>query len=522
MFDGFARVGPQLRVLWANLSGAQRIALFSVVLMTVGTVSLLVHFAGEPDYTTLYANLTPEDAAQIADELSAANVRYELTAAGTAIQVPVERVYELRLQMAGKGLPSSGPVGFEVFDENGLGMTPFQQKIHFQRALEGELGRTISRLGPVRWARVHISIPDKQVFRRDRKEPTAAVVVGMIPGQTLAGSELAGITQLVAGSVEGLSGSHVTIVDSKGNLLSKSGGDDEDLLAGNALEMQRSVEGQLAERAQNLLDAALGPGKSVVTVAATITRKHFSEKQARVNPDEAVVVSENRSEESRSTPSAAFGGIPGTPSNVPGGEPPTASPSENGTETVTREQNKFEVSRSESETIVPMGEVTKLSVAVLVDGTYTPAAEGGDTTEPTYAPRTAEDLQTYAQIVRSAIGFDESRGDQMQVQNLQFRSPVEGLDIEEPKIWESPELRMMLPGLVRVFALIAGLLILVLFVLRPAIQQLSRVPIKKETGELGATPAALRIPEGDAELAIPVTTDQAKQVAEAMRQWLRE
>src|SRR5215510_10471547 len=102
MFDGFARVGPQLRVLWANLSGAQRIALFSVVLMTVGTVSLLVHFAGEPDFTTLYANLTPEDAAQIADELSGANVRYELTAAGTAIQVPVERVYELRLQMAGK------------------------------------------------------------------------------------------------------------------------------------------------------------------------------------------------------------------------------------------------------------------------------------------------------------------------------------------------------------------------------------------------------------------------------------
>src|SRR5215510_14548440 len=117
MFDGFARVGPQLRVLWANLSGAQRIALFSVVLLTVGTVSLLVHFAGEPDFTTLYANLTPEDSAQIADEL---------TSAGTAIQVPVERVYELRLQMAAKGLPSAGPVGFEVFDDNGLGMTPFQ------------------------------------------------------------------------------------------------------------------------------------------------------------------------------------------------------------------------------------------------------------------------------------------------------------------------------------------------------------------------------------------------------------
>jgi len=522
MLEGLARIGPQLSALWANLSGAQRIALFSVVLITFGAVSLLVHFAGEPDYTTLYANLTPEDAAQIADELAGANVRYELTAAGSAIQVPVERVFELRLQMAAKGLPSAGPVGFEVFDQSGgLGMTPFQQKVHFQRALEGELGRTISRLGPVRWARVHISLPDKQVFRRDRKEPTAAVVVGMIPGQALAGSEIAGITQLVAGSVEGLKGPNVTIVDSKGNLLSKAGGDAENVLAGNAFEMQRSVESQLADRAQGLLDAALGPGKAVVTVAATITRRHFQEKQARVNPDESVVVSENRSEEQRSTPAAAFGGIPGTPSNVPGGEPPDASPAANGSETVTREQNKFEVSRSESETIVPMGEVTKLSVAVLVDGTYTPAAEGAEDPAPIYAPRSADELATYGQIVRSAIGFDESRGDQIQVQNLRFRSPIEDLVLEPPAIWESPEVRMLLPGLVRTLALIGGLLILVLFVLRPALQLLAAIPLAKERSEtaLDSTP---RIPTTDAELAIPVTTDQAKQVAEAMRQWLRE
>jgi len=343
----------------------------------------------------------------------------------------------------------------------------------------------------------------------------------MIPGQALAGSEIAGITQLVAGSVEGLKGPNVTIVDSKCNLLSKVGGDAENVLAGNAFEMQRSVESQLAGRAQGLLDAAPRPGKAVVTVAATITRRHFQEKQARVNPDESVVVSENRSEEQRSTPAAAFGGIPGTPSNVPGGEPPDASPAANGSETVTREQNKFEVSRSESETIVPMGEVTKLSVAVLVDGTYTPAAEGAEDHAPIYAQRSADELATYGQIVRSAIGFDESRGDQIQVQNLRCRSPIEDLVLEPPAIWESPEVRMLLPGLVRTLALIGGLLILVLFVLRPALQQLAAIPLAKERSEtaLDSTP---RIPTTDAELAIPVTTDQAKQVAEAMRQWLRE
>src|SRR5262245_6163244 len=189
MFEGFSRLGGQLTLFWRQLGAAQKLAFIAIALITLGAGSLIVHLASEPDYSTLYANLTPEDASRIVDDLTTANVPYRLTQAGTAIQVPMERVYDLRLELASKGMPQSGPVGFEVFDNNAsLGMTPFQQQVHFRRALEGELERTIGRLQPVRWARVHINLPERTAFQRRQVQPTAAVVLGMAQGQTLSAS----------------------------------------------------------------------------------------------------------------------------------------------------------------------------------------------------------------------------------------------------------------------------------------------------------------------------------------------
>ncbi len=528
---GLEQLPAQLAAFWQRLSGAQRAAFVSVLLLAGGATTLVVNFASQPEWATLYANLAPEDASRIADELSSAQVPYQLAQAGSAIQVPVERVYDMRLELASKGLPSSGPVGLEVFEDEGLGMTPFQQRIRLRRALEGELSRTISRLAPIAWARVHVNLPDRSVFRRDQKEASAAVVVNLKAGRTLDAGEAAGIAQLVAGSVEGLEPRQVTILDAQGRVLARPHGDDGDALAAEATEVRRGIERELAARAQTLLDAAVGPGRSVVTVSALIDTRRVEEKSQRVNPEESVLVSEQRSEETRSESQPQAEGIPGTPSAVPPGQPGGAPGQPRSSETITRETNNFDVSRSESRTQIPLGALQRLSVAVLVDGTYEaqpPAAEGEQAPPPLYKERAPEELARLSEIVKKAVGFDDKRGDAIEVQNLPFRSPLDGLSLEEPPFWQNPDLLLLLPSLARGLVLVAGLVLLVFLVIRPTLRVLASAQgvVVAEGAVAPGAPAAnaaVRVASGDAaEMALPIAKDQAKQIADAMKQWLRE
>lgn len=531
---GLDKLPAQLGAFWRGLAGGQRFAFLSILLITLGVLTLLFRVVSEPQYTTLYANLSPEDASTIVDELSTAQVRFKLTHAGTSIQVPVERVYDLRLELAAKGLPSSGPVGFELFDENGLGMTPFQQRVHFRRALEGELARTISQLAPVRSARVHITIPKKTVFQRDRVQPRAAVVVTLAPGRSLSEAETNGIAQLLSGSVEGLQANQITILDASGRLLAQPGSEQADMLAAETFALQRRIERDLSQRAMTLLDASLGRGNAVVTVSARINTRHFEETAERVRPEETAVVSEQRSEETRSEPSFSSGGVPGVAANIPGGAPAGQTAGALGTETITRETINFDFSRSSSRTVVPIGEIQQLSVAVLVDGTYSSpeTAEGEEPAEPVYQPRSEQEIQQISEIVKHAIGFDSERGDVIAVQTIAFRSPLADFQIEEVPFWKSPELFMLLPAVGRVFALLAGLTLISVLVLRPALRQLSALP-----GSIPGTPMmpsmpGMPIPQltpeqqtlevKAAELAIPINKDQAKNVADALKSWLRE
>jgi flagellar M-ring protein FliF len=520
MAEALGRIPAQLAAFWRTLKPAQRVAFSSVLLVALGVIALLASVAQREDYGTLYANLGPEEAARIVDELSTRGVPHRLSHAGTAIQVPSARVYDLRLELAAKGLPGGGPVGFEVFDAGSLAMTPFQQQLQFRRALEGELARTISRLGPVEWARVHVNLPARTAFAREQLKPTAAVVLGLAAGQSLGPDDAAGIRQLVAGAVENLDAQQITIVDAQGRLLVRPGGAEHDALASGAFDVQRSVESSLSDRAQRLLDAALGAGRSVVTVSATIDRKRFEEKQERVNPEESTVLSEQRSEETRTTPTPIAAGIPGTPSNLPGG-PGAEGGAASGSESVTRESINYEFTRSRSETVVAMGGVQRLSVAVLVDGTYTApeVPEGGEAAPAAYAPRTPEELTSYTDIVKRAVGFDEERGDEIVVQNLPFRSPLDEVSAEPPGFWESPLLHLLLPTASRFALVLIGIVLLITLVLRPTLAQLAAA---ERAAAEQPSPEALQLAHPDAELSIPISKDQAKFVAEALRQWLRE
>jgi flagellar M-ring protein FliF len=320
----------------------------------------------------------------------------------------------------------------------------------------------------------------------------------------------------------------VSILNESGRILVRPTGEEGDLLAAEAMEVRRNLERELALRAQTLLDAALGAGSSLVTVAGTIDMRRIDETENSVDPDQAAVVSEQRVEESRSQPTVASSGIPGTISNVPG-RGPGAEQAQPGpsTETVTRETINFEVTRATTRTVIPIGALQRLSVAVLVDGTYaTPEGAEGEEATPQYQPRSDEELRQISEIVKRAVGFDEGRGDVIEVQNLPFRSPLEDLPEVEVPFWERPELLALALTITRGAVVVGGLILLALLVIRPALRQLAGAPgvaIGGVAGEAtaGTAESPLQIQE-NAELSIPLNKDQARVVAEAMRQWLRE
>jgi flagellar M-ring protein FliF len=528
----------QLTGFWRRLNAAQRIALAAVGLISAGALALLVSLAGRPEYATLFANLDPADAAKLVDELAGQDVPYRLAHAGTAVQVPVERVYDLRLELASKGLPSSGPIGFESFDASSLGATPFQERVRFRRALEGELARTISQLDPVHWTRVHINLPDRKVFQREQARPSASVVVSLRSGQSLSGGEIKGIGHRVAGAVEGLAPEQVTIIDTRGRLLARAGsGSEDDAVAADVLDVQRGVERQLAARAQELLDAALGAGTSVVTVSASLDRRGTEENRDRVHPDESAVLSEQTTEETRTEPGSTLtGGIAGAAANVPGGEGDGAGTGGNAREEIARTTTNFEVGRTRSRTVRPMGEIERLSVAVLVDGTYELAApEAG--AEPAalparvYKPRSADEIARIGEIVKRAVGFDDRRGDAIEVQNLPFRSPLDDVAAAAPGPWERPELLTLLPGLSRTLAVLLGICLLIFLVIRPALRQLTLANIVSASaaagvpvapGETGAAEPMARLVSEAEKLRQQLAAENPKLVADAMRQLLRE
>ena len=262
---------------WGELKTPMRAAVIGGAVLVVALIIYAAVWAQTPDYATLFSGLGEQDAAAIVDQLKALEVPYRLAQGGSVIQVPERTVYETRLQLAKQGLPKGDNVGFELFDGGqlgNLGMTDFMQRVNFQRALEGELARTIASLDPVAQARVHIVIPEASLFLAETKEPTASVVVQLKPNSQLTREQVNSINHLIASSVEGMKPSNITIVDMQGALLAAAGSSTEtqtSLQTGSSqLEMQRSFEREMTNRLQTMLDQAWGPNRAVVRVSATL------------------------------------------------------------------------------------------------------------------------------------------------------------------------------------------------------------------------------------------------------------
>jgi flagellar M-ring protein FliF len=470
----------QFKELFERLTTTQKLTLVTLTVFTLLSIVILLVVVNRPQYTILYSELSSSDAASVRDQLQDAKIPYQLRNGGTTILVPKDRVYDLRLQLAAKGIPEQPGVGYEIFDRTNLGMSDFVQKLNYRRALEGELARTVSSISEVEQARVHVVIPEPALFKQDEKQTTASVVLKMKPHTRLQENQIRGISILVSRAVEGLLPENVTILDSYGNLLSGDKSPDPMVgLSATQMELQQKVEAYLASKAQSMLDRVLGPGKSIVRVSSELDFQTIERTREIYDPESAVVRSEERTE-----------------TETTGGNSPQ-SKQENSL-------SNYEINKTVEHLVDSGGSILRLSVAVMVDGHYETAEDGS----LVYQPRTPEEMQSLSAMVKGALGLQEERGDVLQITNIAFDK--EGFE-QQPDTWNNPEMTDLLITLLPKIILGVVLLSLLLMIRGILKRHLSVTKQALETGGMhlssaaSGAPAALLPADGGGHAMIPAT-----------------
>tara|TARA_R110002051_G_scaffold10126_1_gene38348 strand:+ start:2648 stop:4267 length:1620 start_codon:yes stop_codon:yes gene_type:complete len=460
-------------------------------------VAIMLRIGQAPD-ALLYSNLDLREASEITSALDSASIKYASRGDGSTIFVSRDDVGTARLMLAGKGLVTSGSVGYELFDNQSvLGQTEFQQNLNEQRALQGELSRTIMSMRGITSARVQIAMPRRELFQSDGVEPTAAVVVG-VSGGALTGSQVEAIRNVVASSVPNLKPEKVTLTDTANRTLA-AGSSADGFNAASAQDAKNSTEALLQARIKDIVEGVVGVGSARVQVTADIDHSRSTTQELRYDPDGQVVRSTSTNgSESSDTSGTSDGGATAT-NNIPGGQAPTTTPV-GSTNTNNTETTNYDISSTTTTTIKEAGEVKKLAVSVVVDDVRVPSADGK--APPTYTARTPEQIDQIKTLVAAAVGIDEARGDKIEVLNVGFTHDVSDvggteagsslLDFTKNDIMRGVELLVLL---------ITGLL-LIFFVLRPLL---------KTAGGGGSMPA-LSASGGVAALQTSLAADSVPQI----------
>lgn len=440
---------------------SRKIALAGVALVSVALFAVIILQSQTASNQLLYANLSESDAGSVVGWLKSRKIPYELKNDGKNIWIPADRLYETRLELAAGGLPSGGGIGFEIFDKQSFALTDFVQKVNYIRALQGELTRTISSLAPVESARVHLAIPERRLFENQQKPATASVIVTLVPGRSLDKEQIQGIIHLVAGSVTDMSPENVKVIDASGKELSdREKKDSEESVTLSMLAFQQEVERRMESRALELLDKTLGTDQSMVRVTATLDFAKVEKTQELFDTDDPVIRSEQQEEES--SVSQVSGGVPGVESNLQNNPaaPARTTPSSSKTSRTTN----YEISKTISRTVNPVGTITKLSVSVLVADRTIP---GTDKEPATIRPRTEEELRALENMVASALGLAKERGDSINIVSMPFTETI-----KDDKLAEAPPATTLYHYLPLVkYGLIAlGALMTYLLLIRPMIR----------------------------------------------------
>jgi len=501
LIQGFQSLTPQKKF----------VALFLIV-SAIGGIAIFSFVANRPDFAILYANLEESDSAEVVARLQEEGIPYRLGIGGRVIEAPQDKIYELRLAMAADGISLGGVVGFELFDKDSWNMSHFAQEINYRRALEGELARTIMSVDEVERARIHLVLPERSpFFGAEEARPKAAVVLKMRSSGRMRPAQVKGIVHLVSASIEGLQPDDVSVIDTEGNLLTGANKQDESITAISSyqLEYKRELENNLEQRVARMLERIVGVGNAIVRISADVDFRKVEQEEELYDPESVVVRSEQK--RSEKVGGISFGSVPGVKANQPGrsGAAGVAlnQPSEKKEQVLNYEINKVVKRIVESS-----GAIQRLSVAVLVH-------EKEDAEE--------SQLPRLVSLVKGAVGFDEKRGDQLEVVLTPFDKTVQQGPGEIPSPGFLEVFERMFPSVLKYGGLVVGVLLLIFAVLRPLLKRLSEEGERLEEFQR-------QLPESleQIEKAIPQMTERDKlmrlveqdpgRAASIIKMWLRE
>ncbi len=408
----FKQYGEKIKDIWENFSITQRVIIATVAAATIAGFIMLTVWMNQTNYQPLYTKLSPEDAASVVATLQKDNIPYELTNNGSTIMVPEKQVYDLRIKIAGEGNLVGQGIGFEIFDETKVGQTDFVQKINYMRALQGELARTLSAFPSVDTARIHLVMPQRSLFVEEQQEPSASVVLKLKDqARKPDAKEIQSIVNMMLMSVEGLNKAHLSITDSRGAVLFRPETDSLTGISSTQMEHKLRVQRDLERRIDEMLSPVFGPGRVISKVNVDMD---FSQKTIRreiYDPEQTAVRSEQRSEETQKGQANLEAGSPDVNFR---GDGITGSVSTQDGSRETRTTN-YEINKEEQNIISNVGDVKRLTVAVIVDGTYT-KVDGAWA----FTPRSEEEIKRIEQLVANAVGIDTARGDALEVSSVPF------------------------------------------------------------------------------------------------------
>ena len=526
-----------------GLPALRQIGLMIGLAASVAIGVAVVLWSQQPNYTLLYANLSSKDAGQVIDALQSSDIQFKVDESTGAVMVETSKLQSARMELAKDGLPEGNSVGFEMLHKDqGFGTSQFIETARFQRALESELGRTISELRNVESARVHLALPKRSVFLRDRSEPTASVMVDLYSGRSLDEEQIAAIVHLVSSSVPHLKPENIAVVNQRGDLLSSGVADAGMGQTSTQFSYNRKLEKIYVDRIQQLLEPVIGAGNVRATVNADLDFTITERTQELYNPDLPALRSEQISEDS-SVNAAGASGIPGALSNQPPAagqlqDPGAAGDAEGGTSPVPRNNSKrsvrnYELDKTVSHTKLATGTIRRLSIAVVMDN----KRDLDDNDELVTKPWSAEEIAGFTTLIKEAVGFNGVRGDTINIINSSFIVPPEAEALPEPSIMEQPwvwDVAKQAVGAIGVLILVFGLLKPVLRSLaEKGVQANAMVPAvagaaggEDQLSLSGAQQAQLEGPkagyEQHLETAKGVVTEDPKRVAQVVKNWVGE
>ena len=512
-----------------SLPPSRMISMVFTLILVIAGFAVMFFWTNQEDYQILFNNLSPEDAGAIVSKVRERNIPYKIEANGTIIMVPAENVYDLRLALAGDGLPNGGNVGFEIFDRPDFRTTKFVQELNYRRALQGELARTINQFNEVKSSRVFIVLPKESLFIEESKPASASIQLDLRSG--LPPGKLAAIVHLVANAVEGLESEQVTVVDTKGRVIFKGGNrDDTSALLSNAqLDYKATVENEIRKSVQSMLEGIVGSGKAIVRVNAEIDFNKITLNEEEFDPAAQVVRSKRNLLESTET-SQNGGDSAQAQINQKRGvvSSPAGAQQRNKKEDVA---TNYEINKITRTILKPAGNVKRLSVAAVIDGNYKVEKSEDGTTQKTYIPRSEEELKKFEDIVKKSMGYNEDREDQVTVSSIPFFEAI-SIDTMTEAAAEGFDISNLVGNWKKTIVNLILVVLVFFLIVRPLLNSVKKMSIetgldKKELPSPENPEEYVQIPEPAREVktkqkVIELTKESPETTEQVLRGWISE